>query len=218
MSLWVCIKSIKDNNRELSMYQSRGTYSIKYEHENQEVKLKSNITDIGYANYLFDMFVEDLHMKENSLEHEDIYNINYFKGKIDKHHKSLIENKYEDNHSRINRRSADISRLIELQSKITDIILKDYGKFKISKHRVKEFIDNQQYLRQCIGEKDYLTTSYGNKLNKYFKSIDTLYSEKFKIWSDKNVVKMFDEEIERVKQNLEDEVEMLLSLDKDYIL
>lgn len=218
MSLWICIKSIKDCNRELSMYQSRGTYSIKYEHENQEVKLKSNITDIGYANYLFDMFVEDLHMKENSLEHEDIYNINYFKGKIDKHHKSLIENKYEDNHSRINRRSADISRLIELQSKITDIILRDYGKFKISKHRVKEFIDNQKHLRQCISEKDYLATSYGSKLNKYFKSMDLLYSEKFKVCADKYVVKMLDEEVEKVKQNLEDEVKMLLSRDENCIL
>ena len=180
MSLLICVRSIKDVDRELCMYQSKGTYRIRYEHRNQTTTLKSEITDSGYANYLFDMYAEDLHMEENSME-EDIYDdIDFFKEKIDKYRISLIKNKGGNNKARVNRRSSDISSLIELQTKITEIILKNYGEFRISDNRLDEFIENQKHIRKCIGEKDYSKTSYGSKLNRFLITEENLATTELK--------------------------------------
>lgn len=81
MSLLICVRRIKDGDRELCMYQSKGKYRIRYEHRNQDTTLKSGITDKGYANYLFDMFAKDLHMEENSMEDE----IDIIKDTIDRY-------------------------------------------------------------------------------------------------------------------------------------
>lgn len=212
MSLWICIKNIKDGDRELSIYNSGGLYRIKYRNGNQTTNLNGDITDVGYANYLFDMYTEDLHMEENFIENECEYNIDYFKERIDKHRMSLIKNKGSNNKTRVNRRSSDISYLIGLQTKITDIILKEYGEFEISDSRIDEFIDNQKHMRKVLCEGDYLTTSYGSKLNTYFKSIDTLNSNKLKVCKDKELVRLFDMEIERVELELKEEVRRLLKL------
>lgn len=215
MSLLICVRSIKDGDRELCLYRSRGEYKIRYENRNQNTTFKSKITDIGYANYLFDMFAKDLHMEDNLIDKEDMCDdIGFLKERIDKYRISLIKNKNGNNKARVNRRSNDIGNLISIQNKITEIILENYGEFKISESKLNEFIENQNHIRKCIGEKDYSKTSYGSKLNEYFKSIDLLNSEKFKVWEDKEIVEMFNKEIEKVETNLKNEVEMLLNCNK----
>lgn len=176
MSLWTCARSIKDKDRELSIYQSGGLYDIRYKNGNQRTWLKSNVIDIGYANYLFDMYSKDLHMEENLTEYE--YDINHFEEKIKKYHKSLMENKGSNMKTKINLRSSDICSLIKLQSKITEILLEDYGEFKIADHIVDDFIENQRDIRKCIGSKEYSKTEYGNEMDKLFVTEEKVKDDK----------------------------------------
>lgn len=75
MSLWINVRSVKYGGRQLDLYTSGGKYSLKYKTGNQNIDLKSNIQDEGYANYLFDKFLEDLHMKENLIQDKKLYKI-----------------------------------------------------------------------------------------------------------------------------------------------
>lgn len=68
MSLWVVYRSVKDGNRELYMNTSCGKYCIKYKSGNQRTDFKNNITDEGYANYLFDMYLNDMNMNEDRID------------------------------------------------------------------------------------------------------------------------------------------------------
>lgn len=60
MSLWLCVESIKTNNRTLSILRSGLKYRIVYETNGQRLDIKDNITDIGYANYLYNILKDDL--------------------------------------------------------------------------------------------------------------------------------------------------------------
>lgn len=211
MSLWINVRNVKDGDRELGLYTSAGKYNLKYETGNQKINLKSNIEDKGYANYLFDKFLEDLHMKESLIEDEDYYDVDYFKERIDKFNKDLMKNKSSNSRAAKNRKSSDVVKLIRLQSKITEILLKDKGEFEIADCVLNEFIDNQKHIRRCIGENEYSKTSYGVRLNQYLRSIDNLNMEKLK-HSDCETIKLFESEIERMSKTLRREVEILLKL------
>lgn len=63
MPLVITIREDKKGKKALALTRCRQKYKLEYKNNNQEIVLKSNIEDREYANYLYDMFLNDLSLK-----------------------------------------------------------------------------------------------------------------------------------------------------------
>lgn len=153
--------------------------------------------------------------KENNEVDIDIeYDENYIKDRVEKHINDLRKIENHNNKSRNNRRSYNIFKLIQLQRKITDVILDEKNEFDISDESIDTFIRNQKHIRFCIGENQYLETSpIASKLNDRFKTIELLINEKVK-YKQKELKNIYDKEIERIEGLLKEEVREILKSGK----
>lgn len=70
MSLLVPVKQVEKDGRELVLYTSGRKYDLVYESEGQRIHIKSNMEEVGYAKYMFNLFKKDLGLDDHTCKPE----------------------------------------------------------------------------------------------------------------------------------------------------
>lgn len=71
MSLWITKRMIKKQGKELALVSSGRECKIYFTRGNMRIQLGDKMDDLNYANLVFNMFEEQLNMKDDLVEHDN---------------------------------------------------------------------------------------------------------------------------------------------------